>query len=141
MISSIGPQQEPGDFSKVDLSGLRFPSDQISIAFLRRKHPALFDVGFGEGHYAQPQFFFLSSQFGHAEDLLANMLHCERRIAIAAYADAKGMSALDGDIGEFKEELAELYIRYEIASGRHSAEQLIRDIERQGQDLALIKSP
>jgi len=141
MISRAnGPNESYSDSVDVDLSGIQFASDSISIRFLRQRFPELFDKGFEEGHGAQPKFFFNSTDAGHAEAVLAHLLHCERRIAVSAYLKTKGLPPLECDIDEFKDELIDLYVRYEFATGRHAAEQLIREIERQGQELARGKN-
>jgi hypothetical protein len=122
-----------GDFENLDLTGIRFPSDALSIRMLRAKHPELFDKGFTlGGDKAQPKFFFEI----HAENIVANMLYCERVVAVSAYAEAMRIKGLGCDVSDFKGELSKLYIRYGIAGGTHHADQLIRDIEQQGMTLA-----
>jgi len=135
---AVTPQNGHSDehFRRLDMSGLSFPSDKISIEMLRRHHPASFDVGFGSGKEAQPKFFFIPEKTDHAESVLANMLFCERLVAASAYADARGIDRPEDELDEFKEELVELYLRYQLATGKHHAAELIRDIERQGAALA-----
>jgi hypothetical protein len=140
-----------GNFENLDLTSIRFPSDALSIGMLRAKHPELFDKGFTVGgDKAQPTFFFEI----HAENIVANMLYCERLIVVSAYAEAVGVKGLElgvkgselgmqleCDVSDFKDELSKLYIRYGIASGTHHADQLIRDLEQQGVTLANHKHP
>lgn len=135
--------KDSGDaFRDLDLSGIHFPSDNISIGILRKEFPALFDIGFASfGDNAQPKFFLKSGHAGHAEDMLANLLYCERVVAVSAYAEAKGIDGLDCDLSDLKDDLMDQYTRYNIASGVHHAEQLIRDIERQAAQLAKQQSP
>jgi hypothetical protein len=140
-----------GNFENLDLTGIRFPSDALSIGMLRAKHPELFDKGFAlGGDNVQPKFFFGL----HAETIVANMLYCERVIVVSAYAEALGVKGLElgmkgpelgveleCDVSDFKDELSKLYIRYGVASGTHHADQLIRDLEQQGVTLANQKHP
>jgi len=137
---SLGDNKETPEehYRGLDFSGLSFPSDGLSISTLRKLRPELFDKGFGDGEDAQPKFFF---EGRYSEDVIANMLFCERLIATFAYADARRMDQPRYDLPVFKNELATLYVRYGIASGSHHAEQLIRDIERQGIALANQKQP
>lgn len=131
-----------GRFPDIDLSGIQFPSDTITIRALREAHPEQFDIGFaGGGGYEQPKFFFNGSDGATAEDTLGAMLYCERLIATDAYAAAKGVAGMGVSIDDFKEELAELYTRYGISKGPHHAAELIRGIEQQGAALASQKQP
>lgn len=134
MIAVVGTGESPEEhFKRLNFSDLTFPSDGLSIGILRKKHPSLFDEGFDDGDGAQPLFFFNAK---HSEDNLANMLFGERLIATFAYALARSMEPPDCELSLFKNDLSKLYVRYGIASGPHHAEQLIRDIERQGAELA-----
>lgn len=134
---------EGGRFPTLDLSGVRFPSDNLTIRTLRQARPDLFDIGIGNGDNAQPKFFFHASHGGHATDTVAAMLFCERLIATDAYAAAKGVDGVytGTTIDEFKEELTQLYARYGISHGPLHAAELIRDIERQGAALANQRQP
>jgi hypothetical protein len=67
------------------------------------------------------------------------MLFCERLVLTFAFAGARGMEPPKLDLSSFREDLIKQYIRYDIASGIHHAEQLIRDVERQGVELAAHK--
>lgn len=134
---------EGGRFPTLDLSGVRFPSDDLTIRTLRQTHSDLFDIGIVNGENAQPKFFFHSSHGGHATDTVAAMLYCERLIATDAYAAAKGVDGMEtgATLDDFKEELTKLYARYGISNGPHHAAELIRDIERQGAALANERQP
>lgn len=141
MIALAGKGESPEEhFKKLDFSGFTFPSDGLSVGILRKKHSALFDNGFDDGEDAQPEFFFNAK---YSEDIVGNMLFCERLIATFAYAGARGMEPPQCvlPVPTFKNDLSKLYVRYGIASGPHHAEQLIRDIERQGVELANQRQP
>ncbi len=141
MDSSNEPSRKSGGhLRELDLGGIQYPSDALSIGALRRKHPALFDKGFAE---PQPLFFMEPQDAGHAGDVLGGMLYCERLVALFAYAEAIGTeSASELHPGfDFKDELIELYTRHGIATGRHHAAQLIRGIEQQAQQLANQRNP
>ena len=128
-------------FEKLDLTSVRFPSDSLSIKAIRDVHPELFDKGFGKGEQSQPKFFLLSGWGGHSEDMLGGMLYCERLIAVCAFAKARGLHAPQFNVDDFKDELIELYTKYGLASGRHHAGELIRNIEQQGAQLGKEKQP
>lgn len=133
-------EEQSDDFKHLDFSEIRFPSDALSVADLRRTHPDLFDKGFSSGAAAQPQFFLDPFVNGHSENTLGNMLYCERELAASAYAHARGIDSTDlGDVADIKEELSGYYTRYGIANGVHHAGELIRGIESQGAALAKQK--
>jgi hypothetical protein len=128
------------EFKQLDFSGIRFPSDRLTIAMLRNEHPDLFDLGFHPGEEAQPKYFLQASHGGHAEDGIGNLLFCERLVATWAYAEARGIAGpKDWDLCTFKDELVDYYRKYGLASGIKHAAELIRDVERQGQLLAQQK--
>ena len=122
------------DLSKLDLSGLQFPSDSLTIRSFRLKHPELFDRGFGDDDEMQPLFFL----DGHAEHTVGNMLYVERLVAAAAFAKAAGISPfkLPVAVEDLEEGLAKQYVEYGVATGPHHAAELIRGIESQGRGLA-----
>lgn len=127
-------------YRKLDLSGLHFPSDSLTIRILRTAHGELFDQGVSiGGGDEQPQFFFKSRyQDGHSGTEVGNLLYLERVIAAFAFATAAGIDPPSGQVSikDFKDELAERYVRYGLASGPKHAAELIRGIERQGRGLA-----
>ncbi|HEY4309325.1 MAG TPA: hypothetical protein VGN12_07720 [Pirellulales bacterium] len=122
-----------------DLSRVRFPSDRISIGGLRQRFPELFD----KGDETRQPIFFLEDGHNRAEDILGEMLNCERLIASFAYNKACGNDSNVTGIrtSAFKRELAEQYISLGIASGPKHAVQLIRDFERQAAELANRRTP
>lgn len=131
-----GPNQDK-EFEGLDLSTIRFPSDDLTIGTLRRMHPALFDKGIYSGHEAQPRYFLQADEPGHAEDDLGSLLICERLVAANAYADGRGIARPGGwDYADPKQELTDSYPRFGIARGGKHAKELIRDIERQAKLLA-----
>jgi hypothetical protein len=139
MISLVGKSETPDEhYKRLDFSGFKFPSDVLSIGTLRAKHPELFDKGFDGGENAQPQFFF---QAKYAEAVLANMLFCERLIAVCSYAKTRAMEGPEYEVSDFKKDLTTLYMQYGLASGPHHANELIREIERQGEELAKQRRP
>ena len=71
------------------------------------------------------------------EDGVGAMLFCERLIATFAYAQAKGIDGpKDWNLDEFKDELIDYYREFKLATGINHASEMIRDIERQGKELA-----
>lgn len=139
MIAFLDPEEQ---LRHLDFSDVRFPSDNLSLAVLRKVHSDLFDLGFDLGNEGQPKFFLSADHGGHAKAILGNMLYCERVVAANAFAATRGIELLDGEfnISDFKDELTRLYTRYGIASGTHQAAELIRDIETQGSRLGRQKS-
>jgi len=131
------------EFSKLDLSVLTFPSDALSIGQLRRAHAKLFDIGFGVADESQPLFFFKIAEGDSAADIVAEMLQCERLIAVDAYSKQRGVAAPDMfvSLDDLKQQLSATYVEYGIAQGSHHAAELIRNIERQGSDLAKGRCP
>jgi hypothetical protein len=132
-----------GDFPKLDLSTVRFPSDDLTIRILRQAHPRSFDVGIVGGEDAQPRFFFQPLRPDHVDSTVAAMLYWERMLAANAYAAAAGIKRIDTGFSyaDITDELTQLYSRYELASGPHHAAQLIRDFEQQAAELGRQKEP
>ena len=127
------------EFKKLDFSHCHFPSDRLTIKMMRFRHPALFDDGFdvGEGK-EQPKYF--KEPVGNVEEEIGEMLFCERCVATFAYAKARSIKppwALDLEI--HKDQLVDMYREWGLADGIAQASELVRDVERQGQQLALKK--
>jgi hypothetical protein len=122
------------NISSLDVNAVRFPSDRLTIGMLRSAHPQLFDTNIGGGK-PQPQFFFAASDNKAAVEEVGGILYTERLIAAVALATRDGQEppATYLPLHELKEELAERYVRYGLASGPQHALELIRDIERQVQ--------
>jgi hypothetical protein len=136
MSQRVSRDEADREFEQLDFSGMRFPSDQLTIGTLRRVNWALFDKGlYGESD-GQPRYFFDAEKADHAGDDVGNILYCERMIAASAYAAARGISPPDAEIEILEDDLAERYCKYALATGPAHASELIRDIERQGHQMA-----
>ena len=135
MIALVRRGESGGEFSKLDLSPVRFPSDELTIRKLRQMHPGSFDL-MSDDETDQPKFFFHPTHHNHVDSTVASMLYLERMLAVNAYAAAAGHEGIETGLSdaEMKEELREFYIRYNLASGHHHAAQLIRDFEQQAAD-------
>jgi hypothetical protein len=131
------------ELASLDFSGLRFPSDNLTIGMLRRLRPDSFDkgcCGFLEYGRQQPAFFLDPHEQGHAADDLASLLWCERLVAAFAYATGKGIDGPSGwEIEGLRDELRQHYCNFGLASGPQHAWELIRDVERQGSSLGSEK--
>jgi hypothetical protein len=111
----------------LDYSSIRFPSDRITMADIRRSHPGRFDAEVPEAFShtdAEPGF------------TLNAVIYAERLLAQAAFEKANGnpidviqMAGLERD--ECIETLAEQYRQYGVAEGLQHTVQLVRDIESQ----------
>lgn len=116
---------------KIDFTKIDFPSDGLTIKVLRHIHRDQIDAE------QLPTFFTDRERADSAEDLLTNLLYCERALAEAAFDRHLGKPPADPlGVEGFAEELERLYVRYGIASGHHHAEQLIRNFESQAVVLA-----
>lgn len=150
-MSSKSPNEDEGRaeeiYTSLDFSGIAFPSDRISIQYLRRLYPDLFDHGFDLGDNCQPQFFMESNHHRRVDsDLLGEVLFAERVVAAYAYGAARGIpepAELEGEISlvAYREDLVKYYTQLRLASGPLHAAELIRDIERHAGELAMRHSP
>jgi hypothetical protein len=120
---------------RVDFGGIGFPSDQITLAMLRKQHPLEFDTlkaNFFDGERLR------EPEAKIPREAVAEMLYIERRIAQETYAAAvRGdrqagflRSDAEDDRG-FVEDLTAHYTRYGVAQGPHEARCLIGSIESQ----------
>ena len=111
----------------VDYTSIKFPSDGITIADVRRAHPERFDVEDGESFERtqdDPKF------------TLNLIIYLERLLARAAYESASGKA---GDVlgehglnrNDCVEELTKFFGTYGVTKGAKHTEQFIRDIESQ----------
>src|SRR5690349_8227309 len=110
---------------RVDLGGIGFPSDRITLAMLRKQHPLEFDT-------LKANFFdggrLKESETKSPREALAEMLYIERRIAQETYeAAVRGerqagflRSAAEDNRG-FVKDLTAHYTRYGVAQGPHEA--------------------
>lgn len=111
----------------IDLAKIDFPSDRLTIKTLRTIYPSEVD---------SERVEIFKDQYGGCGGAdVGGMLQVERELATVAFNRVleKNWSS---DILEFKPDLAELYIRYGIASGQYHADQLIRDFESQATEQA-----
>ncbi len=70
------------------------------------------------------------------------MLFCERCVATFAYARARGIEVPTGlDLEIHKDQLVDMYREWGLVSGIRQASELVRDVEREGERLALEKGP
>lgn len=116
------------DSPQLDATKVAFPSDQLSIKDIRRIWPESVDTG--------AEVVLFSSSAG-AADMLYAMLTMERDLAKATFDQNFGKDTFstityaDGNVAALKEDLSESYIKYGLAKGQSSADQLIRRIEAQ----------
>ena len=128
---------DESEFKALDFSSLKFPSDKLTVATLRRQHPDLFDMGFSTWDDAQPKYFLHRDKDHYLEKGLAGMLFDERLLATCGYAEAKGIERPGNwSMVECQERLVDYYRRYQLATGLNHALELVRDVERQGRSLA-----
>jgi hypothetical protein len=132
--------ESEAEFKRLNFGGCRFPSDGLTIATLRFMYRDLFDVGFDTSEEAQPQYF-LQPRDNNFEPV-GEMLFCERCVATFAYAKARGIDVPTKlDLESYKDELVDYYRQFGLASGIKQASELVREVERQGQQLALEQGP
>jgi len=129
------------EFKRLDFSDCRFPSDRLTIAMMRFRHQDLFDHGFHtEDGEEQPKYF--KQPVGNVEEEIGEMLFCERCVATFAYARARGIDGPPNlDLEIHKDQLVDMYREWGLVSGIKQASELVRDLEREGQRLALEKGP
>ena len=109
------------DYPVVDLTAIDFPTDRLTIKHLRSLFPNRFDLD----NSGKITFLIYDENF-------QVMLEYERRMTIHAFTAAIGQSICSNPlvgIDEVKETLSECYFRYGLASGLHSAHELIGTIE------------
>ena len=126
---------KPPEYDYVDYTLIRFPSDGLTIGKIRRMHPDYFDVEsapFENALAIAPNEDFVEP----GEPEIGQMLYIERKLAQNAfevvhkvYTSSNVMSYKDKP--GFVEDLVRFYVRYNLASGRETALQMIRAIESQ----------
>jgi hypothetical protein len=124
---------------KLDFSDIRFPSDGLSIAALRKAHAPDFDHGCVlVGNDAQPRFFLSANNDLDSRHSVGILLFNERIVAAAGFCAVTGIQLNYGStLLDLRDNLANLYIQYGLAAGHHEAEQLVRTVDKQGRSLAL----
>jgi hypothetical protein len=125
------PDSSP-QYDYIDYTSIRFPSDQLDIATMRRAHPDLFDVDWAKFS----KVLDVITPDDKDSPSVGAMLRVERLLAQNAYEGVSGAFTPENPVtGEdalaFVEELIECYVRYGLASGPLHAQQLIRDFEAQ----------
>jgi len=127
MPNSRPPLDQTKPKPHLDLLKIDFPTDQLTIKAIRQGFPQI----------DQDKVYDF-------EDIeLPGLLSLERDLAIAAFDAVLGRRTVAMS-GEEKEMLAEVYVRYGLASGPHHAEQLIRAFEEAAAEQArqhVPKSP
>ncbi len=113
------PDKEKKQTAVPDFSGIAFPSDQITIAQIRKEQPYM--------------FAFDTLGTDHASNFDAiNTIRCELILAEKAWASALGHSEPQPDFDR-REEIAMLnddYVRYGLSTGIAKTRQLVRDFEK-----------
>jgi hypothetical protein len=125
------------ELAMLDLSGIEFPSDKLTVLKLRRIHPDLFDRGYENGKEAQPRYFLRAGRPDHAAEDIGGMLFCERLIVAGAYAAVKGI-VIPGkwDLYATEDRLVKFYCRFGLSEGAHEAKEMIRNLTKQATWLA-----
>jgi hypothetical protein len=114
----------------LDFTHIRFPSDRLTIAELRKLWPSAFD------QYRPPEQgqFGDIERVGSLETALGGLIDCERVYADLVFRKALGLPRADGreanPDGEASE-LAEDYESYGWARGWHEGREMVREIEIQ----------
>ncbi|WP_149109712.1 hypothetical protein [Limnoglobus roseus] len=111
----------------MDYASIRFPSDRIDVAALRRAHPDRFDAEGGRRFAdagSDPTFF------------LDTIVYLERLLARSAFDHAAGRSAnrqkgAGMSRSECLKDLTEFYQAYGVATGAKHTAQLVRGFEDQ----------
>jgi len=111
------------------LEQLRAMPAHQTIHDLRRMHPHIFDVEDGLIGAEAPKTYYESS------NEISEMLFLERGLARVAYQEAYGNPHQSGRWFElperdgYREDLAEIYIEFGLAGGKHEAREMIRQFE------------
>jgi hypothetical protein len=115
------------DDPDIDLTKFDFPTDKLTVKDLRRLYPGRLD---NRSVTSIDQF-----REGSVYEKLAALISEERILAIDIYDQASGKKRPFGlrgaDLKDALEELAEVYIRFGLASGPAQAEQLARSVKSQ----------
>ncbi len=114
---------QPIDY--LDYTSLSFPSDAITVRAIRRAHPDLIDVEGADNYFGEPA----------AAHGVGTAVYLERLLARAAFEVALGkaddiLAANCLDREGCIDELAQVYERYGVSTGRHYTEELIRTLEK-----------
>jgi hypothetical protein len=115
------------DDPDIDLTKFEFPTDKLTIKDLRRLYPGRLD---GRALSVDNPF-----KEGSIYEKLDDLLSCERMQAVHTYDQVRRnyreFGVYGEELEEARQELADLYIKFGIASGPAHAQELARGIERQ----------
>ncbi|HLN31732.1 MAG TPA: hypothetical protein VK395_28590 [Gemmataceae bacterium] len=133
--------EDSPEYDYIEYRLIRFPSDKLDIAAMRRAHPDLFDVenaSFEEVLTTLPE--------DNDGPLIGSMLRLERMLAQNAYEEVRGVFTEGNVISNeekpgFIDELTGYYVKYGLATGRQHAQQMIRDFEAQATSQARTRGP
>jgi hypothetical protein len=113
----------------IDFTQLKFPSDSLTVATLRKVYPHSFDLSSrtGGSHRTYGR--------GSLNDTLGGVIDTERLVASLAFKQALRLAPNEAETQDPQETLRDLlasdYVTLGLATGQHHAEQLVRDIEGQ----------
>ena len=117
----------------IDFTQLPFPSDNLTVAGLRKVYPHSFDLP-----ARIPALKFETAiEYGRAslEKTLGGVIDAERMVASLAFKQALGLVLTESESRRSRESLLESlaseYVTLGLAAGEHHADQLVRDIEAQ----------
>jgi hypothetical protein len=115
------------DDPDLDLSKFDFPTDKLTIKDLRRLYPGRLDN--------RDVSMLEDCREGSVYEKMAELISEERIIAIDIYDQARGKKRPFGlrgkDLKDALEELAEDYIKFDLASGPTHAKELARSVKSQ----------
>jgi hypothetical protein len=116
-------------FPIINFAAIRFPTDQLTVADLRRIYPQSFDMSVPLG--ATKRGYGRQS----IEDTLGDIIDAERVIANLAFKQLLGIPLTVEEEQKTRHDhldnLASSYIDLKLVSGEHEAMQVVREIERQ----------
>jgi hypothetical protein len=114
-----------GEESDIGFATFDFPSDKLTVRELRRLHPEQLDR-------REPEW---ATHDNSLYAKLSELIFCERVFASNTYDQARGQYREGGiyeeDLELVREELAGVYIKFGLASGKVHAEELVRSVERE----------
>ena len=125
----------PASVPPIDFARIAFPSDNITLADLRRVHPKEFNTG-GRNFFDGPQMGRADSDW--PQEALSEMLSIERMIASLVFKSVRQgkpqtsvLSSRWEDDEELIEALSGYYARYGVAHDPQETLRLIGAIEEQ----------
>jgi hypothetical protein len=115
----------------IDFTQLPFPSDNLTVAALRKAYPYSFDLP----SRIVASKFDTPREYGRIslEETLGGVIDAERMVASMAFKQAMGLPPTESEAQRsretLRESLASEYVTLGLAAGEHHADQLIRHIE------------